>query len=101
MAKKSAVNRNEKRKKLVAHYYDKRQELKKMVIDPNLSYAERQEAVIKLQKLPKNSTPCRVRNRCQVTGRPRGQLTKYGLSRMVFRELAHGGYIPGMRKSSW
>lgn len=101
MAKKSVVLRNEKRKKLVAKYYNLRQELKAKVIDPKLADEERDAAQIKLQKLPRNSSPNRVRNRCQLTGRPRGVYKKYMISRICFREMAHRGLLPGVMKSSW
>lgn len=89
MSKICIVARNEKRKKLVAKYADKRAELKAA------------GDVEGLQKLPRNSSPTRVRNRCSVTGRPRGVYRKYGICRNLFRELALDGKIPGIRKSSW
>lgn len=101
MAKKSVTLRNEKRKKLVKHYYDLRQELKKTFMDPNTSDEDREKAQNKLQSLPRNSAPCRVRNRCQLSGRPRGIYRKFMISRICFREMAHKGLIPGVTKSSW
>lgn len=89
MAKKSWIARNEKRKKTVAKYAKKREELKK---------AGDYEG---LQKLPRNASPTRVRNRCSLTGRSRGYIAKYGVSRIKFRELALDGKIPGIRKASW
>lgn len=89
MAKKSVIARNNKRAKLVAKYADKRAELKK---------AGDWEG---LQKLPKNSSPVRLNNRCFLTGRGRGYMRDFGISRIVFRELANDGKIPGIRKSSW
>jgi len=101
MAKKSVVLRNEKRKKLAAQYAVKRAELKARTLDFSLSDEERYVARIKLQSLPRNSAPNRVRNRCQLTGRGRGVYRKYMISRIVLRELAHEGVIPGLRKASW
>ena len=101
MAKKSVVLRNEKRKKMVAQHYNLRQELKKRAIDVKASDEERDEARTKLQSLPRNSTPIRIRNRCQLTGRPRGVYSKYMISRICFREMAHRGLLPGITKSSW
>jgi small subunit ribosomal protein S14 len=89
MSKICIVARNEKRKKLVAKYADKRAELKAA------------GDVEGLQKLPRNSSPTRVRNRCSVTGRPRGVYRKYGICRNLFRQLSLDGKIPGIRKSSW
>ena len=101
MAKKSIINRNEKRKKIVARYAERRNELKKAMYDPSLSYEEREIAAKKLRAMPRDSAPIRVRNRCQITGRPRGIYKKFMLSRMKLRELAHEGMIPGVTKSSW
>ena len=101
MAKKSAIQRNLKRQRLVAKYARKREELKKTLLDPNVSDEAFYEAQAKLAKLPRNSSPIRVRNRCMVTGRPRAYVGKFGLSRLTFRELASEGKIPGVTKSSW
>ena len=101
MAKKSAVARNEKRKRLVAKFAGKRAELKRLIADPETPDETFFEAQRKLALLPRNSAPCRVRNRCGITGRPRAYLGKYGLSRITFRELALNGHIPGVTKSSW
>lgn len=101
MAKKSAKARNEKRKKLVAKFAEKRKELKAIIASPKSSDEEFYAAQRKLAELPRNSAPCRVRNRCNITGRPRAFNRKYGVSRIVFRELASQGDIPGMVKSSW
>ena len=81
--------------------WDKRQQLKKIVLDLNVGDEEKQEAITALNKLPKNSSPVRLRNRCQITGRSRGFLKKFRLSRLCFREMANSGLIPGVVKASW
>lgn len=101
MAKISKIVKNEKRKKTVNQYAEKRAELKKTINDPKSSIEQVDEAVMKLQKLPRNASPVRVRNRCSQTGRPRGFLRKFGISRVTLRELALQGQIPGVVKSSW
>jgi len=101
MAKKSSIVKNERRIRLVEQYSKKRAELKKLVIDESLSFDDRMEAQRKLQKLPRNSSPVRVRNRCALTGRPRGYMGLFKLSRIKFRELALIGYLPGVKKTSW
>jgi small subunit ribosomal protein S14 len=101
MAKISKVVKNEMRKATVAQYAARRAELKKIINNPNSSVEEVDAAVIKLQKLPRDASPIRVRNRCSQTGRPRGNLRKFGLSRNAFRRLALEGQIPGVVKSSW
>lgn len=101
MAKKSSIERNEKRRRLVAKYAAKRAELKKMLLDPELPDEAFFAAQKKMAKLPRNSSPIRVRNRCSMTGRPRAYLRKFGLSRLTFRECASEGKIPGVTKSSW
>ena len=101
MAKKSAVERNEKRRRLVEKYAARRAELKAMAKDPNLSKEERFAARIKLAAIPRNSARNRIRNRCEVTGRPRGYYRKLRMSRIALRELSSSGVIPGMVKSSW
>ena len=101
MAKISKVVKNEKRKKLVAQHAQRRAELKKIINNPNSSIEEVDAAVLKLQKLPRDASPVRVRNRCALTGRPRGFLRKFGMSRVTLRELALQGQIPGVTKSSW
>lgn len=101
MAKKSRIAKAEKIKRLVAKYAEKRAKLKEIIRNPNSTYEEREEALYKLQDLPRNSSPVRVRNRCAITGRPRGYLRKFGLSRIKFRELALRGEIPGVKKASW
>ena len=101
MAKKSAVNKNERRRKLSASYANKRARLKAIARDRTLPPEERFQAYLKLAQLPRNASPVRVRNRCQLTGRPRGFHRKLKLSRIALRELASTGQIPGMVKSSW
>jgi small subunit ribosomal protein S14 len=101
MAKKSTIEKQQKRERLIKKFFEKRQALKKVVSDLNVSEEERQQAVFSLNQLPKNSSPIRSRNRCQLTGRPRGFLRKFKLSRLCFRELANAGYIPGVVKASW
>ena len=101
MAKMSAVEKNKKRIKLVKKYQSKRKELKKIVMDKKLNLNERFEAALKLAKLPKNSAKNRIRNRCEITGRPHGYYRKLKMSRIALRELASMGKIPGMTKSSW
>ncbi len=101
MAKKSAIERNNKRKRLVARYAAKREELKAIIMNEELSLEERFKARLKLADLPRNSAPNRVRNRCEVTGRPRGYYRKVQMSRIALRELGSQGMIPGLVKSSW
>lgn len=101
MAKKSVVLRNEARRALAAKFIGIRSDLRKQAVNMKLTDEERNAAQIKLQKLPRNTSKIRVRNRCQMTGRPRGNISKFLLSRLSFRQLAHKGLIPGMVKSSW
>lgn len=101
MAKKSVVLRNEKRIKMAERLFALRKELREKAIDFKLSDEERDAARMKLQSLPRNSAMCRIRNRCQLTGRPRGVYRKFMISRICFREMAHRGLIPGVTKSSW
>jgi small subunit ribosomal protein S14 len=101
MAKKSAVNRNERVKKLVKQHAAKRDELKKIANDQNVPLEERFDARLKLAELPRNSSPTRIRNRCEVTGRPRGYYRKLKMSRISLRDLGSHGLIPGLVKSSW
>ncbi len=101
MAKKSKIARNEQRKVIVARYNEKRLALKKTLIDENATPEEREAARVALQKLPRNASPVRVRNRDQIDGRPRGPFQKFGISRVRFREMAHRGELPGITKSSW
>ncbi len=101
MAKKSKIARNEQRKVIVDRYAAKRLELKKALVDPAGTDASREEARVGLQKLPRNASPVRLRNRDAVDGRPRGNLSKFGISRVRFRDMAHRGELPGITKSSW
>ena len=101
MAKKSAINRNNKRIKMSLKYYDKRAKLKKIIMNKKISLQERFQAQLKLSKLPKNSSKIRVRNRCEITGRPHGVYRKLKISRIALRKLTLEGKIPGMIKSSW
>lgn len=101
MAKVSMINREKKRTKLVAKFVNKRAELKKIIADPEVGFEEKQQAMFALQKLPRDSSPVRQRNRCQITGRPRGFYRKFGLSRNKLREATMRGDVPGLRKASW
>ncbi len=101
MARTSSIAKQKKRERMVALKWDKRQQLKKTILDLSISEEERHEAVVALNKLPKNSSPVRLRSRCQITGRSRGCLKKFKLSRLCFREMANNGLIPGVVKSSW
>ena len=101
MAKKSIINRNKKRIALNLKFANKRKKLKKIVMDRKLSLQERFKAQMKLSKLPRNSSKIRVRNRCEITGRPHGVYRKLKISRITLRELSLQGKIPGMVKSSW
>ena len=101
MAKKSKIVREKKLIKLVEKYAQKREELKTIISNPNTPIEEREEAVIKLDKLPKSSSAIRIRNRCFITGRPRGVIRRFQLSRLSFREMALNGEIPGVTKASW
>ena len=101
MAKTSVINREAKRAKLARKYAAKREALKKVIIDPNASHEEREAASIKLQKLPRNSSSVRLRNRCRMTGRPHGFYRKFGLGRNKLREAAMQGDVPGLVKASW
>jgi len=101
MAKKSAVNRNEMVRKLVKLKAAKRNALKAIANDENLSLEERFDARLKLAQMPRNSSPTRIRNRCLVTGRPRAFYRKLKMSRIALRELGSQGQIPGLVKSSW
>ncbi|MEF3323469.1 MULTISPECIES: 30S ribosomal protein S14 [Gulosibacter] len=101
MAKKSKIAKNEQRKEIVARYAERRAQLKKQLIDPNGTDESREEARVALQKLPRDASPVRVRSRDAIDGRPRGVLSEYGISRVRFREMAHRGELPGIRKSSW
>jgi len=101
MAKVSMVQRELKRAKAVKKYAAKRAEIKKQMQAPDLEMEQMQELMIKLQKLPRDSSPVRKRNRCNLTGRPHGYYRKFGLGRNKLREAAMRGDIPGLRKASW
>ena len=101
MAKTSSINRNKKRIKLSKKYSNKRKKLKAITMNKKLPLEERFAAQLKLSKLPKNSSKVRIRNRCEITGRPHGVYRKLKISRIALRELALQGKIPGMIKSSW
>ena len=101
MAKLSAINKNNKRIKLSNKFYNKRQKLKKIIMDKKLTLEERFKAQQKLSKMPRNSAKIRVMNRCQITGRPHGVYRKLKISRIALRPLGLEGKIPGMVKSSW
>ncbi|MCH9671347.1 MAG: 30S ribosomal protein S14 [Gammaproteobacteria bacterium] len=101
MAKLSMVNREKQRAKMVARYAKRRAELKEIIRSVQSTDEERDNASLALQKLPKNSCPARQRNRCAITGRPRGFYRKFGLSRTKLREAAMRGDIPGLVKASW
>lgn len=101
MAKKSSIAKEKKRQRLVKLKFDKRKELKETILDMNKTIEERLAAVDALNKMPKNSSKIRLRNRCQFTGRSRGFLRKFKLSRLCFREMANQGLIPGIVKASW
>jgi small subunit ribosomal protein S14 len=101
MAKKSAIEKNKRRMQLAAQYGAKRMRLKKAAADESLSDQERFAARLKLAELPRNSAPTRVRNRCEMTGRPRAYYRKLRMSRIALRKMSNEGKIPGMVKSSW
>ena len=101
MAKLSSVNKNEKRKKLAKQYASKYEKLKAIANDKSLDDTERLMARLKMAELPRNANPTRIRNRCELTGRSRGYYRKFRLSRIMLRELANKGLIPGVTKSSW
>lgn len=101
MARLAMRVKDEKRKKLANKYLKLRKELRDTAVNMKLSEEERMAARTKLNKLPKNSAPARVRNRCKLTGRSRGYIGKFALSRLEFRRLAHTGQIPGVTKASW
>ena len=101
MAKSSAVQRNKKRERLAARYAARRAALKAIADDKSVSAEERFNAYQKLSQLPRNASPTRVHNRCEVTGRPKGYYRRFKVSRIALRDLASSGQIPGMVKSSW
>jgi small subunit ribosomal protein S14 len=101
MAKLSSINKNEKRKKLVQRYAGKYARLKAVANDESKDETERLIARLKLAEIPRNGNPTRIRNRCEITGRPRAYYRKFRLCRVQLRELANKGLIPGVTKSSW
>ena len=101
MAKKSKIVKNIQRQEIVQRYFSQRKELKAIIKNSNTSFEEKRMAIIKLEKMPRDANPIRVRNRCSLTGRPRGFYRKFGLSRISLREMANNGLIPGIRKASW
>ena len=101
MAKKSAVENNKRKARLVKQFANRRKKLKAIADNESLTMEERFEARIRLAALPRNSTPVRIRNRCEVTGRPRANYRKMKMSRIALRELGSKGLIPGLVKSSW
>jgi small subunit ribosomal protein S14 len=101
MAKKSSIEKNDKRRKLAKQFAAKRARLKAITGDQKLTMEERFAAQLKLAELPRNSSPNRIRNRCEMTGRPRAYYRKVKMSRLALRELANQGMIPGMVKASW
>lgn len=101
MAKTSMIEREKKRARIAAKFAAKRAALKAAIQDPKISDEERWEAQVKFQKLPRNASPCRQRNRCEITGRPRGVYRKFTLSRTKLREAAMRGDVPGLVKASW
>lgn len=101
MAKTSKIVKNDERKVLAARYREKRKALQATIRNPKTTDAQREAAYAKLRKLPRNSSPTRIRNRCSMSGRSRGYEGFFGLSRMALRDMALNGLIPGVRKSSW
>ena len=101
MAKKSSIEKNNRRRRLVKKFAAKRLELLTVANDESKAMEERFEARLKLAELPRNSAPTRIRNRCEITGRPRAYYRKLGMSRIALRELGSKGLIPGLVKSSW
>jgi small subunit ribosomal protein S14 len=101
MAKKSSIEKNNRRRRMTKQYAGKRSRLKAIVGNHSLAMEERFAAQLKLSQLPRNSAPARIRNRCEMTGRPRAYYRKVRMSRLALRELANKGLIPGMVKSSW
>jgi small subunit ribosomal protein S14 len=101
MAKKSMIAKNNKRAELIERYAERRAELVQIIKNPESTYADRREAYQQLAKMPRDASATRHRNRCGVTGRPRGYFRKFGMSRNALRQLAHRGELPGVRKASW
>tara|TARA_B100000401_G_C52488968_1_gene569442 strand:- start:259 stop:564 length:306 start_codon:yes stop_codon:yes gene_type:complete len=101
MAKKSKIAKNLERHKVVDRYAKKRKELKLIIKNPKTSIEEKRLAYMQIEKMPRDANPIRIRNRCNLTGRPRGYYRKFGLSRISLREMASNGKIPGITKASW
>ena len=101
MAKKSQIAKNLNRQKIVERYALKRKELKAIIKNPKTSLDEKRLAFMSIEKMPRDANPIRIRNRCNLTGRPRGYFRKFGLSRIALREMASNGKIPGITKASW
>ena len=101
MAKKSKIVREFHLQKKVQRHFELRKELRAIIKNPNVSDEEKEKAIIKMQKLPRSSSASRLTNRCAVSGRPKGYMRKFGLSRITFRELALKGELPGVTKASW
>jgi small subunit ribosomal protein S14 len=101
MAKTSKIAKNNRRAVLVDRYAERRVELVKIIKDPEASYGDKREAYAAIAKMPRDASATRYRNRCNVSGRPRGYFRKFGLSRIAVREMAHRGELPGIRKASW
>lgn len=101
MAKTSKIAKNNKRKEIITRYAERRAELLVVIKDPEASYEEKREAYAKIAKMPRDASATRYRNRCAVSGRPRGYYRKFGISRIALRDMAHLGELPGIRKASW
>lgn len=101
MSRKSVIARDKKRRSLVEKFYARKCKLKKIVKDVNVSFDDKIKAQNELSKMPRNASKTRLRNRCAITGRPRGYMSFFGVSRIRFRELASFGLLPGVRKASW
>ena len=101
MAKKSKIAKNKRRRVLADRYAERRAELVRIIKDPEASYEEKREAYIQIAKMPRDASATRYRNRCGVSGRPRGYFRQFGMSRIAVRDLAHEGELPGLRKASW
>ncbi len=101
MAKRGKIEQNKKRAELIRRYAERRRALREVIVDPDRTTEEKREAQWALRKLPRDSSATRYRNRCGTTGRPRGHIQKFGLSRITFREWSLEGKIPGVRKASW
>lgn len=101
MAKTSKIAKNNKRKEIITRYAERRAELLVVIKDPEASYEEKREAYATIAKMPRDASATRYRNRCAVSGRPRGYYRKFGISRIALRDMAHLGELPGIRKASW